>query len=122
MKKEITIQIFVQAHTLILFLLLSQSFPHPLIPNLSGPLGAVLQMAEEGMEGMEGMEGAAMAGGAAMEAADMAMMGGKTFLMIELNSITLNPFRNCSSCNDDDVHIPSGIEYRSPQRTPFEYI
>ena len=39
-----------------------------------GPLGNVLQMAEEGMEGMEG---AAMAGEAAMEAADMAMMGGK---------------------------------------------
>ena len=39
-----------------------------------GPLGNVLQMAEEGMEGMEG---AAMAGEAAMEAADMAIMGGK---------------------------------------------
>ena len=40
-----------------------------------GPLGNVLQMAEEGMEGMEG---AAMAGEAAMEAADMAMMGGRS--------------------------------------------
>ena len=42
-----------------------------------GPLGSVLQMAEEGMEAMEGMEGAAMAGGAAMGGADagMAMMG-----------------------------------------------
>ena len=45
-----------------------------------GPLGSVLQMAEEGMEGMEG---AAMAGEAMMGAADatmgadagMAMMG-----------------------------------------------
>ena len=39
-----------------------------------GPLGSVLQMAEEAGAGMEG---AAMAGEAAMGAADMAMMGGQ---------------------------------------------
>ena len=53
-------------------LYLSSPVPSPLLPGLVGPLGSVLQMAEEGMEGMEG---AAMAGDMAMGAADMAMMG-----------------------------------------------
>ena len=56
--------------------LLSLGTPAPLLPALSslmGPLGSVLQMAEEAGAGMEG---AAMAGEAAMGAADagMAMM------------------------------------------------
>ena len=53
---------------------LGSPVPSPLLPGLMGPLGSVLQMAEEAGAGMEG---AAMAGEAAMGAADMAMMGGK---------------------------------------------
>ena len=53
---------------------LGSPVPSPLIPGFMGPLGSVLQMAEEGAEAAEAAAGA---GDMAMGAADMAMMGGE---------------------------------------------
>ena len=75
MAPDMMYKVTTQDHRLLLPLLLlslGSPLPFPLLPGLAGPLGSVLQMAEEGMEGMEA---AGMAGDAAMGAADMAMMG-----------------------------------------------
>ena len=79
---HIILQIFLKVLIALLLPTFVPSFP--LLPHLA-PFGSLLQMAEEGMEGMENMEGAAMAGEAAMGAADMTMMGMRLYNLTMTN-------------------------------------